>query len=306
MARRAADGAATHRWADVRGTAGMVEARLLVRLRRLDEAEALIRKLLAEAGEDRRRAVLLAILGEVARRRGELDRAADLLDRALAKFPTTSPEGPPAWEAEVADALVERGRVAEALGDAQGARSGYREARDRFERIGAGAGAAECLDRVGRLQLRAGELAAAEASLQKALSRYEALGSERQLACRMRLARALVRRDPARVWPVVERTESLLARLDHPARVAAGLALKLVRHALDGAWSAWDATLAEAAEAAPRAGAGAYGAAWLAWIAGELAVARGEVGRGRVALRGAATLFAAIGDRALAAEVGPT
>jgi eukaryotic-like serine/threonine-protein kinase len=311
VAVRAAEAASRCGWHQVAFAAAEAEARLLIRLRRLDEARALLERLEAEAertGDRGRLGVALAAQAEVARRSGDVGEAGARLQRAIGALgEALEVRVSSTIKAHLGQALLDWGRAAEALHRRDEAGARFRRAHQVFSELGSGIGVAECLDRLGRLAFEDGELDRASELLGRALSQYEALGAERQLSCRMRLARVALRTEPPevwadRVWPVVERVQPQLARLDHRGRLAATYGLQLVRHALDGDWLAWDQALGEAAEAPPDAGA-ALGAAWLGWLAGEAAVRAGQAERGRVALRAAAALFRSMGDRARAAEV---
>ncbi len=299
-AQRAATAAARHGWTEVALEALQTEAQLWVLLNRRKDAEARWSELLrrAESGGDHaRRGIALAGLAELSRSRGDFLSATGQLDDALEALAQGHAH------TDHAAALTLRGRCAEAAGDSQAAQAFYAQALEHFEAQGSGLGVAEALDRIARLALDDGRDAEARDHLQRALSRYEALGSERAFACRMRLARAQLRVDPSAVWGVVLGAESALGRLDHEGRMAAGHALQLVRTALDANWAAFDQRLTELAAKVPRQGHSPGVIAWLGHIAGELCVAAGEADRAARTLGAAATIWRAAGMLGQAAEV---
>ncbi|HHO52224.1 MAG TPA: serine/threonine-protein kinase PknK, partial [Deltaproteobacteria bacterium] len=196
--RRARAAAERPRWGLVGRTALLEEAKLLLRQRALPEAEALFERLRRSAeaqGDAGRQGAALAGMARVAWRRGALVRAAALQDAALEAFAAAeAAEQPGSWRIEHADTWVQRGRSAEVQGAPSEATVLYRRALEAYEALGSGLGTAECLDRMGRLAFDIGALGEAEDRLSRALSRYEALGGARALPCRMRLARAVLRR----------------------------------------------------------------------------------------------------------------
>jgi tetratricopeptide (TPR) repeat protein len=293
---------------DVVLTAVHNEARLLIRLGRLDEAAERLAGLEREAlrtGDRARLGIGLVASAEVARRQRDPLRAIELLRRAIGALGEAleSKSAVPATRATYGAALLQWGRAAERLGERGEAANRYERAHKVFAELGSGVGTAECQDRLGRLAFADGDLVRAEALLARALSQYEALGSERQLSCRMRLARVVLRAEPRRTWSVVERIEPQLGRLDHRGQAAATLGLRLVRCALDGDWLGWDLVIAEASEQLPPQVPSALGAAWLGWLAGEAAALSGERDRADRALRLAEGVFRVIGDGGVAAEV---
>jgi serine/threonine protein kinase/tetratricopeptide (TPR) repeat protein len=307
-ARAALSGARRHGWAEVAFRAAETEAQLLLRLGRLPEAEQLLEHLEAEA---RRLSDPLklgsALVGQahVARRKRQLVLSLDKLEQAIVSLQRADPAQ---VQARLPQAQLDRGRAAEGSGDPAGARRRYREALEGFQKLGAGLGMAESHDRLGRLSFSEGALEEARASLALALSQYEALGSERQLACRMRLSRVVLRltRDPAETWAVVAQVEPLLARLDHRGRLAAGYALQLVRHGLERDWTAWDEALAQVT-ADLQSGA-SVGTAWLCWLASDAAQLGAQADpaqaeRAQSARLAAEALFLAAGDRTAASEL---
>ncbi len=184
----------------------------------------------------------------------------------------------------------------------------YRRALEAYEALGSGLGTAECLDRMGRLAFDIGALGEAEDRLSRALSRYEALGGARALPCRMRLARAVLRRAPGEVWPIVAKIQPRLARLEHTGRVAVAQGLRLLRAALDGQPDVFDEALAEVQDSLVVLAGGAdptatTAVAWLAQLAGEAALKRRLIQRGELALRGAAGIWRALGPISQAAEI---
>ncbi|MEQ1505114.1 MAG: protein kinase, partial [Myxococcota bacterium] len=265
-ARRAKVAAHRFDWSEVAFNAAEAEARLLLRLRRLPEAEALVEQLERDANRARDRGrlgIALAGQAEVARRKGELGVAVERLQRATVVLEEAI-EGKPSGtlRAMLAQVQLDWGRAVEASGRLEEAAARYERAQQLFAQLGSGLGVAECHDRLGRIAFARGALGHAEVLLTRALSQYEALGSERQLSCRMRLARVVLRLDPMRTWAVVERIEPQLARLDHRGRLAATYALQLVRHAVDRDWAGWDTAFVETRQHVPQVGA-AIGAAWL-------------------------------------------
>jgi serine/threonine protein kinase/tetratricopeptide (TPR) repeat protein len=302
-ARQALAGARRHGWAEVAFHAAETEAQLLLRLGRLPEAEQLLQHLEAEArrlSDPLKLGAALAGQAHVARRKRQLALSLDKLEQAIVWLQRADPAQ---VQARLPQAQLDRGRAAEGAGDPAGARRRYDEALAGFQKLGAGLGMAESHDRLGRLSFAEGDLTQARSCLSLALSQYEALGSERQLACRMRLARVVLRLspDPAEAWAVAAQVEPLLSRLDHRGRLAAGYALQLVRHGLERDWPAWDEALAKVA-ADPQLAA-SVGTAWLCWLAADAARLGEQPLRAETALHAAEALFLAAGDRASAAEL---
>jgi CHAT domain-containing protein len=115
-------------------------------------------------------AASVAGLGLLARRRGDLDRAQELLEEALAIFERLAPSG-----ASSAELLRELGELAEERGDAATSEQRYRAAVQIADRvIPATEEAARAHDRLARLHRRSGNARAAADELEAALRALEA------------------------------------------------------------------------------------------------------------------------------------
>jgi hypothetical protein len=136
-----------------------------------------------------------------------------------------------------------------------------------------GLGLAEVDERLGGLSLQQKRFGLAEDLIVKALSRYEALGSDRALVARLRMGfvRASRGRSPE-IWEVLLPIQRRLVYLKPAAAVVAGKALGVIRHAIDCSWKGLDKEL-DALQ-----GANAPGVAWTFAITSALAQAAGVTG----------------------------
>ncbi len=298
-------------WQVVRRQAGWAQARLALELRQLDLAEQLFDSLGTEALELRdhgRHGSALLGLAQVAFKKSKYLLAASLLEQADQVFGRATHDPEAQWQLDEARARVLRGRTAEALGHAEQAVELYASAQGRFQELGSGAGVAECHDRMGRLAIAAGEWEDAERELRNALAQYETLGSPSMFACRMRLVKVLLRRDPEQAVVALSRVETWLARFGNTERHLASLGLQLVRQAVEGDREAVRASTAEAVAAMPQlastkdaAAAGAI--AWLVQLAGEASLVKGDQAGASQLLQGAGMLWKAMGQGLQAREV---
>lgn len=304
---RAGDAAREHGWSREELTALLAEARLLLRMGRSDDAEARFERLEALArsrGDAARRGAAWAGLARLAWRRSDPKRTVELQDLALTAFEEMRQRGPAqgadAWNIEYARILLQRGRSSQALGSPVQAATMFRQALEQFEALGSGVGSAECLDRLGTLAMEDVRFEEAVRLFTRALSRYEALGSERAVPCRMQLAQAMLQTSPAKAWPVAARLEPTLAHLSHDARVTASQGLRLLKAALEQQGEKYDKVLPEVVSgvsALSRAGDGAAATllAWMAQLSGEAWRVHGNPDRAMIALRGASAIWRALG-----------
>jgi len=298
-------------WQLVRRQAGWAQARLALELRQLDEAERMFERLGTEAVADHdhgRHGSALLGLAQVAFKQRKWLLAASLLEHADQVFGRATLDPDAQWRLDEARARVLRARTAEALGHLDEAADLYRAAQARFEELGSGTGVAECHDRLGRLAIVRSDWEEAERELRNALSRYETLGSPHMFACRMRLVKALLRRDPERAAVVLSRVETWLARFGNLERHLASVGLQLVGQAVQGDREAVRRTTAEAVGSMPAlaqtkdpAAAGAI--AWLVQLAGEACLVQGDPAGATPLLQGAVMLWKAMGQSTQAREV---
>ena len=204
----------------------------------------------------------------------------------------------------VADCWRQMGVAAVGIGDVDRAMELFLKALEHYTRLGATGGAAECRDRLSRIRLERRDFAAARTGFTRALAQYDALGSPRQFACRMRMVQATIRdgAEPSAVWEAVEPARTALSMVDHDGRVSSSLGFQLVRAALDEDWRGFDHTFAEGAQNMPQAGMGPGVVAWLGTIAGEVALRAGEKDRGERTLGVAVMIWQMAGNNGLATE----
>jgi len=304
--------AAEHGWHDVTLSAMLLRGDVLLASRADGVAEDQYRALLelATAGKVAGiEASALVGLATVARRRGEYDRSMDRLHRAVESFQRAVDrcEGAESkrWEMGIADCWRQMGVGAAQSRDMTHALSLFDRALCHYTELDAVGGAAECRDHVSRIHLALGAHAEARAGFTRAVSQYDALGSPKQFACRMRLAQAALRDGaPAEViWADLAPARTTLSLIDQDGRVSSSLGFQLVQASLDRDWNAFDHAFEEAAYNMPRKGIGPGVVAWTATIAGELALRAGERERGNRALHVGSTIWHMAGRAGLAEEV---
>ncbi len=306
------DDAAEHGWHGVELAAMQVRGDVLMARRKLNMAEAQYERLLELATEDLndglKGAALVGLAG-ISRKQGSYDLAKARLERAVSSFEravdTSGGVRSERWEMGIADCWRQMGVAAQESSSLDRAEDLFHRALAHYERLNATGGAAECRDRLSRIRLQQRDFSEASSGFSRALAQYDALGSPRQFACRMRMTQATIREGaaPDVVWRAVEPARTALSMVDHDGRVSSSLGFQLVRAALDADWDGFDQTFAEAAQNMPQRGMGPGVVAWLATIAGEVALRAGEKERGERTLGVGIMIWQMAGNASLSAEV---
>jgi len=304
--------ASDHGWSEVPLSAMHLRGDVLLTLRSHEEAEAQYAQLLQLAGEGGEPGIEASArvgLATLARRREDFELSQRRLEEAVEGFERAVQSSAGAaskrWKMGIADCWRQMG-VGAAQNDApQRALDMFQKALEHYLELDALGGSAECRDRAARVYLALGAHGEARAGFSRAVSQYDALGSPKQFACRMRLAQAALRdgAGAADIWSELEPARTTLSHIDHRGRVSSSLGFQLVQASLDRDWSAFDNTFQEAAENMPRRGIGPGVVAWTVTIAGELAVRAGESERGKKALNVGCTIWHMAGRKGLANEV---
>ena len=306
------DEAAGHGWVEVEMAAMLVRGDVLMARRKLNMAEGQYQHILELATEHMNAGLegsALVGLAGISRKQGNYDLAKVRLERAVVSFERavdlSGGRRSERWEMGIADCWRQMGVAAVGGGDIDRAVELFLRALDHYTKLGATGGAAECRDRLSRIHLDRREYGDARSGFGRALAQYDALGSPRQFACRMRMTQATLRdgADPGEVWKSVEPARTALSMVDHAGRVSSSLGFQLVRAALDNDWSGFDQTFAEGAQNMPQTGMGPGVVAWLGTIAGELALRAGEKDRGERTLGVAVMIWQMAGNNGLATEV---
>ncbi|MFP5286224.1 MAG: tetratricopeptide repeat protein, partial [Thermoanaerobaculia bacterium] len=182
-------------------------------------------------------------LADVLRQRGDLDRARELFERSERLYQEIGDDH------GVADHLIGQADLARQLRDADGAERWYRRARRRFEQLGNQYGVARSLNGLGEAARLRSDLARAGGLYLQSLGILERLSSADGLFPRVNLA--LVDLGGGRFAEAREGLEEIRDRLDHLgwggllACVHAGL---LACAAQARAWGAWEASFGRLTE----------------------------------------------------------
>lgn len=261
------------------------------------------------------RSEALRLLGDAARRRGDLDQATDLYERCISL--PENPHGVAAGFWGLADVLRQRGRpvrarelflgsclLYEQIGDEHGvadhligladlarqrldageAESLYRQARARFAELENQYGVSRCLNGLGEAARLRGDLSRARNYYLRALAILERLRSADAMFPRFNLA--LVAMAEERFDEAAELLDEIRGRLEelgwgallacvHTARLACAA------HARD--WAAWEDSYARAAQRLRSSGLVDPDVAWCAELAARLAEEAGKPDRAKAA-----------------------
>jgi len=115
-------------------------------------------------------------LGNVARKRGNLETAEDRYGRARSQFDSIGDDH------SAATCLLNLGMVARKRGNLETAEDRLRRARSQFDSIGDDRGVASCTGNLGEIALREGDVDAAEEHYSKARERFETVGNIHRVA----------------------------------------------------------------------------------------------------------------------------
>jgi tetratricopeptide (TPR) repeat protein len=250
------------------------------------------------------RSEALRLLGDAARRRGDLHQAVDLYERCVST--TDNPHGVAASLWGLGDVLRQRGdlarardlfdrshRIYEEIGDEHGlgdhligladlARQGrdaaeaerlYQEARERFESLGNQYGVARSLNGLGEAARLRGDLARAGGLYLQSLGILERLSSADGIFPRVNLALVdLGGGRFAEARGVLEEARPQLEELGWGGLLACVHTARLACAVHDRDWTAWDESYARAAELLGSSGLQDPDVAWAVEVAARLAV----------------------------------
>jgi serine/threonine protein kinase/tetratricopeptide (TPR) repeat protein len=301
------------------GEGWVLRARVLLHQGRLGDATREAQRAAQGAGPgwEGIEAEALRLLGDVARRRGDLAGAQQLYARCVALLPRLdNPHGVAASLWGLGDVARQQGRLQEAAAQFDASRSLYERIGDRhgladhrigladvawqrgelrlagdqyavalglFQRLGNRYGAARCLNGLGEVARQEGQLSRAEDHYRRSQQILETILSAEAVFPRVNLgltALAAGRYDDARAGlePSLRDLEALGWQ---GASACAGVALAACA-GQRGDWSAWD-RLAGSFGTLRQQGLVEPDAAWCAELAGDLALQRGERGRAQQA-----------------------
>jgi serine/threonine protein kinase/tetratricopeptide (TPR) repeat protein len=257
----------------------------------------------ADAEWNRIRSEALRLLGDAARRRGDLSQAVDLYERCVST--TENPHGVAASLWGLADVLRQRGdlakarklfdrsqRIYEQIGDEHGlgdhligmadlarqrhdadeAGRLYEEARERFESLGNQYGVARSLNGLGEASRMRGDLARAGGLYLQSLGILERLSSADGIFPRVNLALVDLGEERfAEARDILEEVRPHLEKLGWGGLLACVHTARLVCAIHERDWAAWDESYARAAELLGTSGIQDPDVAWAAGVAARLA-----------------------------------
>ncbi len=220
-------------------------------------------------------------LGDVARQRGDLARSRKLFDCSQQIYQEIGDEH------GVADHLIGLADLARQQSDLAAAQDLYLEAEMRFEKLGNRYGVARGLNGLGEAARLQGDLARADAYYRRSLALLETLRSADEIFPRVNLAlAALAGEDYGQAAKVLEESRERLEQMDWGGLLACVRVALLPCAAKDRDWRRWDDHFAAARAILQESGLQDPDVAWCAELAAGLAEAAGEESRAETARTG--------------------